>query len=331
MASTQVRSEQLKDTAVTPGTYGDATNVSQITVNAEGQITNATDVAISGASLEVKEVDGVPDVSGVTQIIVTNGKLTDNTGGSVSLDLSGGGSLEVKEADGTPDVTGVTLIEVTNGKLTDNGGGSVSLDLSGGGGGSVATDTIWDAKGDLAVGTGADTAAKLAVGSDGQFLQAQSGEATGLRYANAGLWETIMDYCAANNSDPIDTKLSINGYVVLVYFASHNQAGAANAKSATNAVHTVTVGKTLVVMYLWPSVPVQQDTTNRQVRLQNTTDGTTVIVVGDFKSNGWEWIFDTATPSQFPTVAAGKLVKMQIINGDANRRAIGGVCICKEV
>lgn len=44
----------------------------------------------------------------------------------------------------------------------------------------MATDTIWDAKGDLAAGTGADTASKLTVGSNDQVLLAASGQATGL-------------------------------------------------------------------------------------------------------------------------------------------------------
>lgn len=39
-----------------------------------------------------------------------------------------------------------------------------------GGGGSVATDTIWDAAGDLAVGTGSNTAARLAAGDYGSAL-----------------------------------------------------------------------------------------------------------------------------------------------------------------
>jgi len=41
---------------------------------------------------------------------------------------------------------------------------------SGGGGGSVATDTIWDAAGDLAVGTGSNTASRLAAGEFGSSL-----------------------------------------------------------------------------------------------------------------------------------------------------------------
>jgi hypothetical protein len=46
------------------------------------------------------------------------------------------------------------------------------------GAGSVATDAIWDAAGDLAVGTGANTAARLALGAtNGMALQRVSGAA----------------------------------------------------------------------------------------------------------------------------------------------------------
>ena len=48
---------------------------------------------------------------------------------------------------------------------------------------AVATDAIWDAKGDLAVGTGANTAAKLTAGSNDYVLMAASGETTGLKWA----------------------------------------------------------------------------------------------------------------------------------------------------
>lgn len=49
----------------------------------------------------------------------------------------------------------------------------------------VATDTIFDAKGDLAVGTGADTASKLTVGTNGYVLTADSAQSTGVKWASA--------------------------------------------------------------------------------------------------------------------------------------------------
>lgn len=56
------------------------------------------------------------------------------------------------------------------------------MTLVGGAGGDIATDTIWDAKGDLAGGTGANTAAKLTVGTNGYHLVADSAQSTGLKW-----------------------------------------------------------------------------------------------------------------------------------------------------
>lgn len=52
-----------------------------------------------------------------------------------------------------------------------------------GAGGDVATDALWNAKGDLAVGTGSDTAIRRAVGSNGQVLTADSAETDGVKWA----------------------------------------------------------------------------------------------------------------------------------------------------
>lgn len=49
-------------------------------------------------------------------------------------------------------------------------------------GGSIATDTIWDAAGDLVVGTGSNTAARLPIGFPTQVLQVNSG-GTALEFA----------------------------------------------------------------------------------------------------------------------------------------------------
>jgi len=60
------------------------------------------------------------------------------------------------------------------------------MPVGGGGSGDVATDAIWDAKGDLAVGTGADTADNLAVGANDTILMADSAQTTGLKWVASG-------------------------------------------------------------------------------------------------------------------------------------------------
>jgi len=52
-----------------------------------------------------------------------------------------------------------------------------------GGSGDVATDAIWNLKGDLAVGTGSDTASRLSAAPDGKVLMTASAEATGLTWS----------------------------------------------------------------------------------------------------------------------------------------------------
>jgi hypothetical protein len=55
---------------------------------------------------------------------------------------------------------------------------------------NVLSPTLFDAKGDLLAGTGADTVGKLTVGTNGQYLQADSSTATGLT------WSTVTGYSA---------------------------------------------------------------------------------------------------------------------------------------
>lgn len=83
--------------------------------------------------------------------------------------ISEGGSTS------TPAAAQVTVYAKANGLLysKDDAGTETAL----GGGGSVATDAIWDAAGDLVQGTGANTAAKLTVGSTGDLLAVVGGSA----------------------------------------------------------------------------------------------------------------------------------------------------------
>lgn len=78
----------------------------------------------------------------------------------------------------------VTLVPSTSVVRT---AGTVQVAASVSGGGSVATDAIWDAAGDLAVGTGANTAAKLGIGSTGQVLTVAAGTASWATPAAGGV------------------------------------------------------------------------------------------------------------------------------------------------
>ncbi len=71
--------------------------------------------------------------------------------------------------------------------------------------GSVATDAIFDTKGDLPVGTGADTAAKIAAAANGASLITASGESTGLK------WRLNNDGAAAA---PTVNEDSGDGYAI---------------------------------------------------------------------------------------------------------------------
>lgn len=68
-------------------------------------------------------------------------------------------------------------------KLGDGSTAWNSLAYIGGTGTGMATDTLWGAKGDLAVATANDTATRQPVGSNDQVLVADSGQATGVKWA----------------------------------------------------------------------------------------------------------------------------------------------------
>lgn len=104
----------------------------------------------------------------------------------------------------------------TNGQiLTADSTQTLGVKWGTAGSGSVATDAIWDAKGDLAVGTGADTAARLAVGSNGQVLTADSSQSTGAKWATptTGTVVKLYDF-TITGSDQASIDTNVDGTTV---------------------------------------------------------------------------------------------------------------------
>jgi len=87
-------------------------------------------------------------------------------------------------------------ILASNGKVFTSNDLHVSGTLTAGTNTLVATDTLWTQKGDLVVGTGSDTAIRLAsaAGDNGQVLTIDTGETSGLKWADSGGVEVIANY-----------------------------------------------------------------------------------------------------------------------------------------
>jgi hypothetical protein len=164
--------------------------------------TKITDLAsINGADIASTDVVPLVDVSDTTMAASGTNKRTTITGLTTAVVAAGGlattsavtSAVSAHEAD-TTSVHGIadtsallTSVDVP-GDLNATGTPSASTFLRGDGAwatpasGSVATDAIFDAKGDLVVGTGADTASKLTAGSGGQFLVPNSNQSTGMQW-----------------------------------------------------------------------------------------------------------------------------------------------------
>jgi len=99
-------------------------------------------------------------------------------------------------------------------------------------GGSVATDAIFDAKGDLVAGTGADAAARLAVGTDGQVLTADSTQSTGVKWSTvSGTGDVIL---AADNAFTGQNTITRSSGVPLTITQTSSTAEALSISAVNN-------------------------------------------------------------------------------------------------
>ncbi len=100
---------------------------------------NATNAGAGNSNVTIEEIDGIPAIPNVQIIRVTNGKLTNNGGGDVTLDLGGSGDI-VGPSSATDNA--IPRFDTTTGKLLQ--GSSVLIDDSNNisGVGTLATGQI---------------------------------------------------------------------------------------------------------------------------------------------------------------------------------------------
>ena len=114
----------LANTAVTAGTYGNASTVSQVTINAQGQVTNAVNVAISIANSAVTGL-GTMATQNANAVVVTGGSInntaignaTANTGVFTTLTNTGtaylGGAVGNQSLQVNNVASGVNYLQLT--------------------------------------------------------------------------------------------------------------------------------------------------------------------------------------------------------------------------
>ena len=101
----------LANTAVAAGSYGTASQVSQVTINAQGQVTNAVNVAIAIANsavsglgtMAIQNANAVAITGGnvVANVTVTNTTAASATFGAASLPLTPAGYIQIQLANAT--------------------------------------------------------------------------------------------------------------------------------------------------------------------------------------------------------------------------------------
>jgi hypothetical protein len=148
----------ITNTGVTANTYGSASAVPVIAVNAQGQITSATTTTIAIANTQVSGL-GTMSTQAASAVAITGGSID---GTSVGLTTAS-------------TVRGTTITATTQFTGAGTGLTGTATSLSIGGTAALATSLAGGAAGSLPYQSGANTTTFLAAGTNGQVLTLASG------------------------------------------------------------------------------------------------------------------------------------------------------------
>lgn len=170
---------------------GDATNDNAFTTTTSA----AFNSRMVGVAMEAiaSNAAGLVAISGYVPIVVTNA--------SVARDVFLFTHTVAKQAAGN-----ATRSAGAFGQVLETGTSPEAIiwgmpDSTAAAGGSVATDAIWDAAGDLALGTGANTAARLAIGANATVLTSNGTTASWAAPAAATLPGWVSAFVGTTTAD----------------------------------------------------------------------------------------------------------------------------------
>jgi len=159
--------------------------------------------------------------------------------------------------------------------------------------GSVATDAIWDAAGDLAVGSGANTAAKLTKGTDGKVLTMVGGAVAwatptgGITRTTAGTLTDGGSYDATYRGYLKKITLATDGLVASIMAMVKGNAN--NNSSITCAIFTDSSGPANVIATS-AAIKIDVDTTAVNNIGMSATVRSVAIPIGAWLVAGDYWI-----------------------------------------
>jgi hypothetical protein len=176
--------------------------------------------------------------------------------------------------------------------------------------GDVATDSIWDAKGDLAASTGPDASDRLAIGANAQVLTVDSAEATGMKWSTPGtvtndlVWDAKGDLVGGTGSNTA-TRLTIG---------TNNSVLTADSTEATGMKWSEPSGKMNIVDESTAARSLSLTDANAYIRLTNALScNITVPTNATVDWAGVDW-----PPSIYFRVAAAGIPTMSNIGVTVN-------------